>query len=64
MEAMVTQHILTPHALPLFRQDRAKTTRKIMEKARQDPVKSHRPDLPIKSGNVSRISISKFSFHV
>lgn len=58
MEAMVTQHILTPHALPLFRQDRAKTTRKIMEKARQDPVKSHRPDLPIKSGQGGRVASS------
>lgn len=58
MEAMVTQHILTPHALPLFRQDRAKTTRKVLEKARQDPVKSHRPDLPIKSGQGGRVASS------
>ena len=38
---------LAAYALPMFRQQRESSTRKIEEKARRDPVKSHRPDLPI-----------------
>ena len=58
---MVTDHIMAPHVLPLFRQDRARTTRKMMEKDRLDPVKSRRPDLPIKSGN-NEIKIADGNF--
>ncbi|CAB3372342.1 Hypothetical predicted protein [Cloeon dipterum] len=43
----VGQQIITPHALPLFRKDRPKSLKKQMEKARQDPVKSRRPELPL-----------------
>lgn len=49
-EIVSTQQVITPHALPLFRQERRKTSKKQMEKDRLDPVKSHRPDLPITSG--------------
>ena len=35
------------HALPMFREGRQTSTRKQEEKARKDPVKSHRPDLPV-----------------
>ena len=35
------------HALPMFRERRQTSTRKQEEKARKDPVKSHRPDLPV-----------------
>ena len=56
MEAVAVQQIITPHALPLFRQDRQKTQRKKMEKDRLDPVKSRRPDLPIKSGQGGRVA--------
>lgn len=45
----VTQ-VITPHALPLFRQEKSRSSRKKMEKDRLDPIKSHRPDLPITSG--------------
>uniref|UniRef100_A0A0C9QU76 CG5543_1 protein n=1 Tax=Fopius arisanus TaxID=64838 RepID=A0A0C9QU76_9HYME len=55
MEMMSTQQIITPHALPLFRQDRPKSVRKQMEKDRLDPVKSRRPDLPITSGQGGRV---------
>ena len=58
MEIMSTQQIITPHALPLFRQDRPKSVRKQMEKDRLDPVKSHRPDLPITSGQGGRVASS------
>ena len=37
----------TAYALPMFRQGRETSTKKQEERARRDPVKSHRPDLPI-----------------
>lgn len=58
MEIMSTQQIITPHALPLFRQDRPKSIRKQMEKDRLDPIKSRRPDLPITSGQGGRVASS------
>lgn len=58
IEMMSTQQIITPHALPLFRQDRPKSVRKQMEKDRMDPVKSRRPDLPITSGQGGRVASS------
>ncbi|XP_043288250.1 gastrulation defective protein 1 homolog [Venturia canescens] len=58
IEIMSTQQIITPHALPLFRQDRPKSVRKQLEKDRLDPVKSHRPDLPITSGQGGRVASS------
>lgn len=57
-EIMSTQQVITPHALPLFRQERRKTSRKQMEKDRLDPIKSHRPDLPITSGQGGRVASS------
>ncbi|XP_034944349.1 gastrulation defective protein 1 homolog [Chelonus insularis] len=58
IEMISTQQIITPHALPLFRQDRPKSVRKQMEKDRLDPVKSRRPDLPITSGQGGRVASS------
>lgn len=58
VEMMPTQQIITPHALPLFRQDRPKSHRKQMEKDRLDPIKSRRPDLPITSGQGGRVASS------
>ena len=58
VEMMSTQQIITPHALPLFRQDRPKSMRKQLEKDRLDPVKSRRPDLPITSGQGGRVASS------
>ncbi|XP_053979244.1 gastrulation defective protein 1 homolog [Hylaeus anthracinus] len=58
IEVMSTQQIITPHALPLFRQDRPKSVRKQLEKDRLDPVKSRRPDLPITSGQGGRVASS------
>ncbi|XP_030767738.1 gastrulation defective protein 1 homolog [Sitophilus oryzae] len=57
-EVMSSQQVITPHALPLFRQERRKTSRKQMEKDRLDPVKSKRPDLPITSGQGGRVASS------
>nr|CAG4643812.1 EOG090X0364 [Lepidurus arcticus] len=54
-----TAHIITPHALPLFKQDRPKSTRRMMEKMRKDPVASHRPDMPVYSrGSGGRVAAS------
>lgn len=58
MEVMSSQQILTPHALPLFRQEKLRTSKKKMEKERLDPVKSRRPDLPITSGQGGRVAAS------
>lgn len=58
MEVVAAQQIITPHALPMFRQEKPKSIRKKMEKERLDPVKSHRPDLPIKSGQGGRVAAS------
>ena len=37
------------YSLPLYRDDRERSTRKQMEKDRKDPVKSHRPQPPLTS---------------
>ncbi|KAJ9587782.1 hypothetical protein L9F63_018808 [Diploptera punctata] len=58
VEVVAAQQILTPHALPMFRQDKPKSIRKQMERDRQDPVKSRRPDLPISSGQGGRVATS------
>lgn len=39
--------ILTPHALPLFRDEKSQLQRKREELDRKDPLKSRRPDLPV-----------------
>ncbi|KAA0187433.1 hypothetical protein HAZT_HAZT009261 [Hyalella azteca] len=44
---VLSQQIITPHALPMFREERHKSTRKLELKDRKDPVKSRRPDLPL-----------------
>lgn len=58
VEVVVGQQIITPHALPMFRQDKPKSTKKRLEKDRMDPVKSRRPDLPIKAGQGGRLAAS------
>lgn len=49
-EIMGVTQVITPHALPMFRQEKSRSSRKKMERDRLDPKKSHRPDLPITSG--------------
>ncbi|CAJ0933236.1 unnamed protein product [Ranitomeya imitator] len=36
-----------PHALPMFREPRQRSTRKQLEKDRLDPLKSHKPEPPV-----------------
>ncbi|XP_036333473.1 gastrulation defective protein 1 homolog [Rhagoletis pomonella] len=57
-EMIGVSQIITPHALPMFRQEKSKSSRKKMEKERLDPVKSRRPDLPITSGQGGRVASS------
>lgn len=47
VQVMSTRQIITPYALPMFREARPTSTKKYEEKVRKDPVKSRRPDLPI-----------------
>lgn len=58
VEVMGTTQVITPHALPMFRQEKTRSHRKKMEKERLDPVKSRRPDLPIVSGQGGRVASS------
>uniref|UniRef100_A0A2M4BH90 Uncharacterized protein n=1 Tax=Anopheles marajoara TaxID=58244 RepID=A0A2M4BH90_9DIPT len=57
-EIVSTTQIITPHALPMFRQEKTRSLRKKLEKERLDPVKSKRPDLPITSGQGGRVASS------
>lgn len=57
-ECVGLSQVITPHALPMFRQEKSRSNRKKMEKDRMDPIKSHRPDLPITSGQGGRVASS------
>lgn len=46
---MSIMRVITPHALPLFREDKPRSTRRAIEKARKDPVLSRQPELPVGS---------------
>lgn len=50
--------VITPHALPLFKQEKSRSLKKQLEKDRMDPVKSRRPDLPITTGQGGRVVTS------
>ncbi|XP_053692867.1 gastrulation defective protein 1 homolog [Sabethes cyaneus] len=58
MEMVGAAQVITPHALPMFRQEKSRSHRKKLEKDRLDPVKSKRPDLPITSGQGGRVASS------
>lgn len=58
VEVVGTTQVITPHALPMFRQEKSRSSRKKMEKDRADPVKSRKPDLPITSGQGGRVASS------
>uniref|UniRef100_A0A3B3D0F7 WD repeat-containing protein 70 n=1 Tax=Oryzias melastigma TaxID=30732 RepID=A0A3B3D0F7_ORYME len=46
-ETLTQDYIITPHALPMFRDARQRSTRKQLEKDRLDPKKSHKPEPPV-----------------
>ena len=56
-DVIVSQQIITPHALPMFREERHRSSRKAEEKDRLDPVRSRQPELPIgKAGSGGRVA--------
>uniref|UniRef100_A0A3B4AU21 WD repeat-containing protein 70 n=1 Tax=Periophthalmus magnuspinnatus TaxID=409849 RepID=A0A3B4AU21_9GOBI len=46
-EMLAQDYIITPHALPMFREARQRSTKKQLEKDRLDPKKSHKPEPPV-----------------
>jgi len=46
-EFFSTRQIINPHALPIYKQDRVRSLASTRAKLRKDPVKSHRPQLPL-----------------
>ena len=58
------EHIITPYSLPLFREEKQRSIRRQEEIARKNPVKSHRPDLPLGSkGTAGRVSTGGSTLH-
>lgn len=59
-DALSAPTILTPHALPMFRDlDPGRGTKRKREKDRMDPRKSRRPDLPVSGpGKGGRVGAS------
>jgi hypothetical protein len=50
---------MTPHALPMFRDEDYRQTKRKKEKERADPVKSHKPQEPLKgAGRGGRVGAS------
>ncbi|KAI8987411.1 WD40-repeat-containing domain protein [Mycotypha africana] len=56
----ITGPIITPHALPMFKNDEPRTSKRKREKLRKDPKASHRPELPVSGhGKGGRINMSQ-----
>ncbi|KAF9206783.1 hypothetical protein BGZ49_001834 [Haplosporangium sp. Z 27] len=57
----IDRPIITPHALPMFKEDKVRTSKRKQEKMRNDPVASRRPEMPIsgpgRGGKVGQSSI-------
>ena len=55
---------ITPYSLPLFREDRQRSTKRQEEKARKDPLKSKRPDMPLgMKGTGGRVTSGGSTLH-
>lgn len=56
----VERPIITPHALPMFKEDEARTSNRKKAKLRNDPKASHRPDLPVNGpGKGGRVNMNQ-----
>ncbi|KAI1319808.1 hypothetical protein EDD11_003193 [Mortierella claussenii] len=57
----IDRPIITPHALPMFKEDKVRSNKRKQEKMRGDPVASHRPEMPLtgpgRGGKVGHSSI-------
>lgn len=64
--AAIVGDIITPHALPIFRDDAVRNTKRKREKERLDPIKSRKPEPPaagkFKQGSQSGTSVSFSQF--
>lgn len=58
VEDMTGKVVITPNSLPLYKTERSKNPKREEAKARADPVKSKRPDLPITAGSGGRVAAS------
>lgn len=47
METVIATQIISPHVLPMYRQEKTRLARKQHEVDRKDPIRSRRPDLPV-----------------
>lgn len=57
--AELTPQIMTPHALPMFREGDERSGKRKREKDRMDPRKSRRPELPVNGpGKGGRVGAS------
>ncbi|KAI8877207.1 WD40 repeat-like protein [Backusella circina FSU 941] len=43
----INRLIITPHALPMFKDEEQRSSKRKRDRLRKDPVASHRPDLPV-----------------
>ncbi|KAG1470804.1 hypothetical protein G6F56_002470 [Rhizopus delemar] len=56
----IDRPIITPHALPMFKEDEARTSSRKRSKLRNDPKASHRPDLPVNGpGKGGRVNMNQ-----
>ncbi|KAF7732493.1 hypothetical protein EC973_003238 [Apophysomyces ossiformis] len=56
----VNRPIITPHALPMFKDDQPRSSKRKREKLRKDPKASHRPELPVKGpGKGGRVGMNE-----
>jgi WD repeat-containing protein 70 len=47
VDAVTSDYIITPYALPMFKEEKQRSKHAQFERNRKDPVKSHRPELPM-----------------
>ena len=63
-DVMFAERIITPFALPMFKEERQRSTKIQLEKMRQDPKKTKRPDLPMAGpGSGGRIAKQGATLH-
>ncbi|CDS07878.1 hypothetical protein LRAMOSA01827 [Lichtheimia ramosa] len=56
----INRPIITPHALPMFKDDQPRSSKRKREKLRQDPKVSHRPEMPVKGpGKGGRVGVNE-----
>ncbi|KAG0349606.1 hypothetical protein BG004_000012 [Podila humilis] len=55
----IDRPIITPHALPMFKEEKIRSNKRKQEKMRSDPVASRRPDMPLTGpGKGGKVGIS------